>query len=388
MPPSPPPGMSRRTLLASAVALAAGCAMGRQTDPAEVEAEVRADDATEPLALTGGRIVRDGSTEPATVLVADGRIDSVGSGRPPEGVRTLDLAGATLVPGFIDAHVHLQFADPRDILDGGVTTVRDLGSPREEREAAAATRLGVVLAGRILTPPGGYPTRSWGGRGESREVGGTEDARHAVEEQLAEGATVIKVALEDAAGAPLFAPEVLAGVVAAAHDAGVGVTAHVGSASALDLALEVGIDELAHLPLHRVSASEMERVAAAGVAVCPTLAIRGDDPDGLRALGAFHRAGGRVLYGTDLGNGGTAPGIMLDEVKAMVAAGMSPAEVLDSATAVAAAHLGLPDRGRIEAGAAADLIAVDGDPLADPDVYGALMLVIASGRVLRDELTS
>jgi imidazolonepropionase-like amidohydrolase len=255
------------------------------------------------------------------------------------------------------------------------------------REAAAATPLGVVLAGHILTATGGYPTRSWGGRGESREIDGPDDARAAVAEQLDEGATVIKVALEPAGG-PLPDVDVLAAIVAAAHDADVRVTAHVGDADALAMAIAAGIDELAHLPLYDVTPEDMVRAAGAGMVLCATLAIRGGGDVGAgRAVAAFREAGGTVLYGTDLGNGGTSPGIMATEVRALLDTGMRPVEVLDAATATAADHLGLPDRGRIAVDAVADLVAVAGDPLADPSAYEDVRLVLASGIPVRDDLT-
>lgn len=398
MPPSTRRGMSRRAFIrsssaavavrvtASALALtAAGCGVG----PSRRErADVGAEAPEGALALVGGRVVRDGVPQPAVVVVADGRIDSVTEGSAaPSGMRSLDVTGLTVLPGFIDTHVHVQFSSAEEILAGGVTTIRDLGSPREEREAAAATALGVVFAGHILTAAGGYPTRSWGGRGETREVTDAEDARAAVAEQLGEGATVIKVALEPAGGGPLLDADVLAALVGAAHDDDVRVTAHVGSAEALALAIGADVDELAHLPLYDVSPAEMGRAAEAGMALCATLAIRGRDPGAARAVAAFREAGGAVLYGTDLGNDGTRPGIMDEEVRALLAAGLSPTEVLEAATSVAADHLDLPDRGRLEPAAVADLVAVAGDPLADPSAYRQIRLVLASGIPVRDEIS-
>ncbi len=386
MPPSPLPGMSRRTLLASAVtALAAGCSMRIPSGGGE-RADVDAVPLEGALALVGARVLLGGALEPAVVVVQDGRIVAVDQGSTaPQGARVRDLTGLTLLPGFIDTHVHVQFSSAEEILAGGVTTVRDLGSPREVRETAAATPLGMVLVGHILTPTGGYPTRSWGGQGESREVADAEDARVAVAEQLEEGATVIKVALESAGG-PLFSSEVLAALVEAAHAEDVRVTAHVGDPDGLALAMGAGVDELAHLPLYDISPDEMGRVAEAGVVLCPTLAIRGGDAGASRAVAAYREAGGTVLYGTDLGNSGTVPGIMPSEVRALLAAGLTPAEVVDAATVVAADHLGLPDRGRVEVDAVADLVAVAGDPLADPSAYGDVRLVLASGIPVRDDL--
>ena len=307
-----------------------------------------------------------------------GRITEVNDPAAP-GARPYDATGLWLIPGIIDAHVHLQFAAPSVILAGGVTTVRDLGSPPGvARDAERNSLLRVRRAGQILTTVGGYPSQSWGADGTSRQVSDAADAVQAVEEQLRDGASVIKIALEPSAG-PLFDGEVLATIVTTAHRAGTNVTAHVGSADALALAIEHRVDELGHLPLYDVTPSEMVEVADAGIVLVPTLEIGGRDRGALDAVGAFVSAGGTVVYGTDLGNTGTSPGIEQPELRALLDAGLSPQAVLDAATSVAANHLDVPDAGRIEAGAVADFVGLRRDPLSDPAAYDEVALVVAQG---------
>lgn len=321
---------------------------------------------------------RDGAFAPADVVVEDERISEVTEAKASD-AQPYDATGLWLIPGFIDAHVHLQFAPASSILAGGVTTVRDLGSPPGVADdAASGSLLRVRKAGRILTPVGGYPSQSWGADGTSRQVTDAVDAVKAVEEQLAAQATVVKIALEPSVG-PLFEADVLAALVNAAHESGAKVTAHVGSSEALALAIAHGVDELAHLPLYDVQPQEMVEVAEAGMVLVPTLEIRGRDDAALRAVGAFVSAGGTVVYGTDLGNTGTAPGIEQAELRAMLDAGMSPAAVLDAATSVAADHLDLPRVGRIAAGAVADLVALRSNPLADVAAYDEVALVVVRG---------
>lgn len=337
------------------------------------------------LSLVGGRVVEGDSARPRTVVIADGRIvDLLDPGAAADAPH-LDVGGLTLVPGVVDAHVHLAFADPADVLAGGVTTVRDLGGPPSARRAGVAAGLRVLAAGRVLTAVGGYPAESWAARGPgagaAREVRDVDDAAAAVAELLAAAADVVKVALESSGGRPLLAPDVLAAVVGAARAAGLPVTAHVGGAAALDRALEAGVDELAHLPLHRVSPSEMGAVAAAGVVVVPTLAVHPHPELAQPAFAAFLAAGGTAVWGTDLGNGGTAPGVPAAEVRAWLAAGVSPAGVLHAATAGAADHLGLGAVGRLERGAVADVVGLDGDPLEDPTAWSRVCLVVAAGEV-------
>lgn len=332
------------------------------------------------FALVGALLPGGGPA--GTVLVRDGRIAQLG-GAVPAGVEERDVAGRTLIPGFLDAHVHLQFADPASVLAGGVTTVRDLGGPPDAAQAlVGASPLRVLLAGRILTPVGGYPSTSWGADGTAREVADPDDAAVAVREQVDAGATVVKVALEDGgAGLPVFDLATLEAIIERAREAGLPVSAHVGSAPLLELALTAGVDELAHLPLYPVMPAEMVAVAEAAVVLTPTLEIRGGDEAALAAVAAFHMAGGTILYGTDLGNTGTAPGIERREVEALLAAGLTPREVLDAATSVPAAHLGL-DTGELAVGRAADLVLLDGDPFGDPAAYDAVALVIAHGEPL------
>jgi imidazolonepropionase-like amidohydrolase len=233
----------------------------------------------------------------------------------------------------------------------------------------------------MLTVAGGYPMNAgWAPAETGRVVGGPEEAIHAVAAQADAGACVIKVALNEAVG-PTLSAEVLGAVVRAAHARGLKVTGHVTGLHQLNKALDAGVDELAHMLMSNESIpdSTIERMVDEGMAVVPTLSCRfGSDLDtAIDNLGGFLQAGGRVVYGTDLGNEGPEPGIDGREVAAMARAGMSGHQIVASATVDAAAWLGLPDSGIVAAGARADLVAVAGDPLADP---GALVDVVAVWR--------
>jgi imidazolonepropionase-like amidohydrolase len=386
MPRSPLPGVSRRRLLggSAAAALLAACASDDAGTGRAVFDRVDPDAApTRGAAIALVDLRLPGQDDRIALTIDGGRIAQIDEG-PADGVAPLDMGGATAIPGFIDAHVHMQFAAAAAVLAGGVTAVRDLGGPPDAAQALRGTTpLQVHIAGRILTAVAGYPTRSWGADGTGREIVDPDDAEAAVDEQVEAGAVVLKIALEDAGGAPIPSRAVLERIVARGRDLGLRTTAHVGSAAMLDLALEVGIDELCHLPLHDVTPAEMVRVAEAGVVLVPTLEIRGDDPSAIEALAAFVQAGGEVLYGTDLGNAGTSPGIAVSEVEAMLAAGLSPAAVLRSATSGPAAHLGL-DTGRLEPGLIADVVVLGSDPFDDPRAYDDVRLVVAGGEIVYD----
>jgi imidazolonepropionase-like amidohydrolase len=349
--------------------------------------------AAPPLAVVGVTVL-DGEGPPVpgqTVVAAGGVIERVGpAGRvdPPAGAVVVDGAGGTLLAGFVDAHVHLDFYPPAQVLAGGVTTVRDLGWPRERLAAlragadgpgAASPRL--LVAGQIVTVPGGYPTRApWAPPGTARPVDGAAEAARVVAELADDGAAVIKVALDDRVGPTLPGP-VLATLVAAAAERGLGVTAHVGTAAEAGKALAAGVGELAHWPFDPAGLPDalVDALAESVVAV-PTLHI---DPSPARRAGVrrFVARGGRVVYGTDLGNQGPPPAVDTQELRLLLEAGLRPGQALAAATSLAAEHLGLAGTGRVAAGARADLLLVDGDPLTDLEALSRVRLVTRDGRV-------
>lgn len=356
-----------------------------------------------PFALVGVRLV-DGSGGPAldgrTVVVRAGRVEAVGDQDevgPPDGASVLRGDGLTVLPGFVDTHVHLDFHHPAEVLAGGVTTVRDLGWPagrlaalRRAAVDAGSQRPGsepasprLLAAGQIVTVPGGYPTHAvWAPPGTARTVAKAGDAAQAVAELDAAGAAVVKVALDERVG-PTLPAATLQAVVAAAAARGLSVTAHVAGVRQVEKALDAGVMELAHWPFtERAMPDALARRLAGAVTVVPTLHI---DPTAARLAGlaAFVAAGGRVVYGTDLGNQGPPPGIDVTELHLMVEVGLTPAQALAAATGAAAAHLRLRGLGRVAPGAVADLVAVEGDPLDDLAALDRVRLVSLAGRLVR-----
>ena len=337
----------------------------------------------------------DGDGGPAvpgqTVVAAGGLIERVGPAAtvlPPPGAVMVDGSGATLLPGFVDAHVHLGFYPPPQVLAGGLTTVRDLGWPpgrlaalAEEAAASWSASPRLLAAGQIVTVPGGYPTRApWAPPGTARPVSGVAEAVRAVAELAAAGAAVIKVALDDRVG-PTLPAAVLAALVRAAAEHGLGVTAHVGTAAEAAKALVAGVGELAHWPFDPSPLPDplVDALAESVVAV-PTLHI---DPSPARRAGVrrFLGRGGRVVYGTDLGNQGPPPGVDVEELRLLVETGLRPGQALAAATSLAAAHLGLAGTGRVAPGARADLLLVDGDPLEDLTALERVLLVTRDGHI-------
>lgn len=245
------------------------------------------------------------------------------------------------LPPLVDHHVHLHLIDEHRLAPGGIAGVVDLGGD----PVALARRGGrsiprVAYAGAFLTAVGGYPVgRPWAPPAIVREIsdasphpGVAGGAATAVDEQASFGASVIKVALDAAAG-PVLERAAVVAVVTAAHERGLPVVAHAEGDGMPRLALETGVDVLAHTPFtERVGRRLTARAVAAGQAWISTLAIHPADSDAADSarvnLAGFAAAGGRVLYGTDLGNGERPAGIDPREVAALDAAGVRGAGLI------------------------------------------------------------
>lgn len=334
-----------------------------------------------PLAWFGpGRLVRH-----AAVVAEGGRLTYAGpSASAPAAERRVEVDGF-LMPAVADRHVHVRLSDPAAVLLGGVAAVRDLAWPADEIfPLADASELpsfnGPVIraAGPMLTAPGGYPTADrWAPAGTGLELEGPEHAAAAVAELAARGAAAIKVSLNAEAG-PTPSDGELAAVTEAAHARGLPVTAHVQGAGQVARALGAGIDELAHTPWTERLPDDLVDQAARAMRIVSTLDILsyGEVTPELRLatenLVRYRAAGGRVVYGTDLGNGPIPPGIDVREALLLhEAVRMTAEEVLEAMTAT-----------RLEPDAPADLIALGADPLERLQALGMLTLVVRAGRVV------
>jgi imidazolonepropionase-like amidohydrolase len=260
---------------------------------------------------------------------------------PPEVRRRLGESG-TLLPPFTDAHVHLGLVDPAPLRARGVAAVHDLGwVPADAAAWADDPALPrVAFAGAFLTAPGGYPTdRSWAPAGSVEEIGDPAAAVAAVDRQVAAGASFVKVALHAGAG-PTPDDATLAAVVARAHARGRDVVAHAEGPGQAARAFEAGVDRLAHAPFgERLPDALLAAMAAGAPARRPmtwlsTLDIHGwGDPTpehevALDNVGRFAVAGGRVRYGTDLGNGPLPVGLNARELAGLAAAGLGRRSLL------------------------------------------------------------
>jgi hypothetical protein len=247
------------------------------------------------------------------------------------------------LPPLFDHHVHLHLIDEHALPAGGIAGVLDLGGdPIALARRARRAMPRVAYAGAFLTAPGGYPVgRPWAPEAIAREVrdssthpGVAGGAATAVDEQASCGASVIKVALNADAG-PVFDAETLAAVVATARRHALPVVAHAQGAGMTRLALDAGVDVLAHAPFSEAVEDELiQRAVAAGQRWISTLEIHAADPAAAllaRAnLEAFAAAGGTVLYGTDLGNGLRPVGVSAPELAALDGAGVRGAALIQA----------------------------------------------------------
>jgi len=256
---------------------------------------------------------------------------------PPADVIALP---GVLLPGFTDHHVHLQLVDIVDVSAAdamamsGISRVIDLGGDTDWlAEMAQPDPFNALIeyAGAFLTAPGGYPSdRAWAPAGSVREVASADDAELAVAEQVAAGASRIKIALNADAG-PVWDDDLLTDVVAEVRAAGLPVVAHVEGAGQAARAIAAGVDALAHAPFSEVlSEALVARAAEQGQRWVSTLAIH--EPEAraiaLANVRAFRAAGGELLYGTDLGNGEQPLGVNPAELSALVEAGLDETAVL------------------------------------------------------------
>lgn len=363
------------------------------------------------LALVGGALI-DGSGGPpldgATVVIQSGRIAAVGRLGEiaiPAAATIIETSGHTVLPGIINAHVHSGYRRTR--LETwaweGVTTVRDLGGPRTFDVVAELARkpalARIVAAGPFITVPGGYPIVPWGSTSAIAATS-AESAAAAANSLLDEGAALIKVAVETGAefgrSIPTLSLEQLRAVVAVAHARGVPVSAHITRSIDLPRALDGGVDDIAHMVVDRVSDALIARMVQTGTLWVPTLELwhgvrQGRDTMAIENLRRFAAAGGAVALGTDF-DGYTTPfqlGMPILEMELMLASGMSPMAIIVAATRNAARACGhAADLGTVEPGKVADLIVVQGDPLANIHALANAKIVIHGGVVIRDEISA
>ena len=400
---------------------------------------VAASQAPPPLVIRAARMldVRAGRllTNPVVVVQGD-RIAAVNPATPPAGARPIDLGDVTLLPGFIDSHVHLTtqvsqamfveavtltdadrafvaVANGLKTLQAGFTTVRDFGGD-------VTVAMGKAVARGALTGPRVVPSRNLvsitGGhcdvtgfapgileRGpDAGTADGPWEVVQAVRYQIKHGAQVIKIcatagvlSMEGPVGAQQYTLEELEAAVQEAARHGVKVAAHAHGTEGIKAAVRAGVASIEHgSQLDDEAIALMKQkgtylvpttylVDAIPLDALPPLVRRKAEtilPVARESLRKAIAAGVRIAFGTDAA---VFPhGQNAREFAVLVKLGMPPLEALRAATLAAADLLGVSDRGAIEAGKLADLVAVPGDPLRDITATERVRWVMLGGKVV------
>lgn len=404
--------------------------------------------AAETVVVHAGRLITDASQPaagPSTVTIVDGRITGIASGinPAPAGATVVDLSTKTVLPGLIDAHVHISGEPGGDYRDeavepdewsvvkgahnaritarAGFTTVRDLGSgPQVAFALRRGTAENEIPGPRILAA--GQPISIIGGHGDvsgfrpevirALEGGNTctgpEQCAARVREASRAGADLIKIT---ATGGVLsqqarglgqhFTDAEMKAIVDTAHALGLKVAAHAHAARGIEGAARAGVDSIEHGTF--ADAKAIAAMKANGTTLVPTLMAYTGIREGLarnaytpavaekvrmtlnevgKAARAARAAGIPIVFGTDAAvyeHGRNAE----EFVQLVETVGMTPAEALASATTGAAKLLDREGEiGRIAPGYSADLIAVSGDPLQDVRVLGKVDYVMVRGRAI------
>lgn len=267
---------------------------------------------------------------PSLLRVSDGVLQRVGP--LPAGVQPEPV---TVLPGLVDRHVHLGLVDLADLADSPVVEVHDLGWEPDavlHWRAHPPSGVQVAVAGPFHTAPGGYPSgRSWAPDAAIRTVASPEEARLAVADAVAGAYDLVKVALH--ADMALLDDETLGALVDAAHAAGLPVGVHAEGPGQAARAIEAGADLLVHAPWTEALSDELLR-RGRSMTWCSTLAIH-DDVGRQRAIDnvrRFRALGGRVVHGTDAGNGPAPAGVNPAEIRALGEAGLAGDELLTALT--------------------------------------------------------
>jgi imidazolonepropionase-like amidohydrolase len=371
--------------------------------------------------------------------------------KPGTNDKLIDLKTKTVTPGWIDMHVHLESEtspsqymerftlNPQDIafqsipnaektLMAGFTTVRDMAGSGVNISLRNAINKGLVkgprvfTAGKAIATTGGHADPTNGFRKDLAEdpgpvqgvINSPEDARKAVRQRYKDGSDLIKItatggvlSLAKNGQNPQFTEDEIKAIVETAQDYGFKVAAHAHGAEGIKRAIRAGVNSIEHGTLMDDEAIELFKKY--NTWYVPTLTAGRSAADSAKRAGYYpemvakkaieigpqlkntftkaYKAGVKIAFGTDAGV--FKHGLNWLEFTYMIDAGMPAMEAIKTATSYAADLLGMKDQlGSIETGKLADIVATDGDPLKDAQVFGKVIFVMKDGIIYKNELRS
>ena len=381
--------------------------------------------AADAIAIVNANLVnvRDGRVTPnATIVIRDGRIESIGSGAAAGGVRAIDVKGKYVLPGLIDAHTHAaDFESFRRALESGVTTMRSAGVSfyadvgfHQLVKSGAVAGPDIVTAGYHVRPriaeeaflsDPSYADLMSG-------VTTIEKLRRAVQLNLAHGVDWIKILATERAGTAdtdprkqVYTEDEIRAIVQEAATKNVPVQAHAHGDEGAMAAVKAGVRSIEHGTylsdatlrlmkergtfLDPTYTTVIDLTEAGGDYDVPALRVRGEQmlPRLRELVVRAHKLGVKVVAGSDTSYGRNSLTRISQEITHFGEMGFTPLEALQSATLVSAELLRLEKSiGVLETGYDADLIAVERNPLENLATTQDPLLVISNGRVALDRL--
>lgn len=409
---------------------------------------------SKPIVFKGLTIISGDSSKPAGnsfILIENGKISALGKVNdlvlPDNSITCYDLAGCFVLPGLIDTHTHVQMCQGKTEIDAindpvtvkairaganaeatlraGFTTIRDLGAEnlvdlgvKQACEEKTIKGPHMLVSGFKITPTGSdFPTYPPEINIDGRLVmNGPDEVLKAVRTLLSLGVDVIKIMTSGRTFRKTSSPDAYAlnlaeaqAAVDEAHNQGVSVSAHAHGAKGVKIALEAGCDTLEHGTI--LDEDDIKVMLKKNIALVPTLSYGKrlselKEQSGLPAyviekgissrnsrlksfIKAF-RAGVQVVMGSDAGMPFVYHGGNAMELEAMVDAGLTADEAIQSTTSKAASVLNLPTKGLLKVGNDADLIIVNENPLVDisvlrkPEVF---LVVMKGGDIIKNNIS-
>ncbi|PRX32601.1 imidazolonepropionase-like amidohydrolase [Orenia metallireducens] len=348
---------------------------------------------------TGAKPIENG-----VILVEGERIKRVGQSNQvevPKGVIEINLKGKTILPGFINSHVHHAYTEKnlKNWLNAGVTTVRDLSPQIEVTEAIAkrdkfnqrADLSRVVSASPILGVPDGYGNSTFNSMQEAKEM---------VNGYIDDNVEIIKFAITDfdqnrSWEMPTF--EQVKTIVDTAHARGIRTSVHITNSQHLQWAIDLGVDDIAHMIVNLLDDKTCNKIIAKDIYWVPTLELwkriskmYNINYDFIARINLvkFYKAGGKVALGTDFAGykADFDSGFPITEVKLMKKAGMSNMDIIIAGTKNAAFVCDREeDLGTLEEGKIADMLIVSGNPLEDIEDLENRQMVVHNGEIVVDK---